>query len=101
MDLALHHIQTPSLAIKEIKRILRPGGRLVITDIEKYRRSELNGECQDQWRGFYPGDIRHWLKIAGFSNIIVNPVPTRNVCSNAVCADQPMQGSYLMATGTA
>jgi len=101
VDLALHCVSTPSLAIMEIKRILKPGGRLVITDIGKYGNTTVKDACRDQWTGFYPGDIRHWMKIAGFSNIIVNPVPTRKVCSADACADDAKQGGYLMATGTA
>ena len=101
VDLALHHLPTPSLAILEIKRILKPGGRLVITDIEKYCKSGLTDARQDQWTGLYPSDIRHWMKVAGFSNIIVNPVPTRKLCSAGTCPDLARQGGYLMATGTA
>jgi SAM-dependent methyltransferase len=101
VDLVLHHIQTPAVAIAEIKRILKPGGRLVITDIEKYRDAESQAACKDRWMGFYPGDIRHWLKTAGFSNIIVNPVPIRQSCGGSACGDNEKPMGYLMATGTA
>ena len=101
VDLVLGHIQTPALAIAEIKRILKPGGRLVITDIEKYSDAESHEANKDQWMGFYPGDIRHWLKTAGFSNIIVNPVPTRQYGGGSACLGNEMPVGYLMATGTA
>lgn len=96
MDLTLHHVPTPSQAILEIKRILKPGGRLVITAMGK------NGDfqCGQQWTGFYPGDIRHWLKTAGFSNIIVNPVPVGRTDSDINGPSMPRQSGYLMATGT-
>jgi len=101
VDLVLGHIQTPALAITEIKRILKPGGRLVITDIEKYSDAESQKANKDRWMGFYPGDIRHWLKTAGFSNIIVNPVPTRQYGGGSACLGNEMPVGYLMATGTA
>jgi SAM-dependent methyltransferase len=101
VDLVLGHIQTPALAIAEIKRILKPGGRLVITDIEKFSDAESQEANKERWMGFYPGDIRHWLKTAGFSNIIVNPVPTRQYGGVSARLGYEMPVGYLMATGTA
>ncbi len=101
LDLVLHHIQTPALAIMGIKRILKPRGRLVITDIEKYSDAEFHAARKDRWMGFYPGDIRHWLKAAGFSNIIVNPVPTHDHSRGSARLGHEKPVGYLMATGTA
>lgn len=95
MDLALQHVQVPSLAILELKRILKPGGRLVVTDLEKDDRSGSRPA------GFYPGDIRHWLKAAGFSNIIVNPVPAGSLRPGDGGPVGLTRTGYLMATGTA
>lgn len=101
VDLALHELPAPSLAIMEIKRILKPGGRLVLTDIHKINGDASGETWKDVWTGFYPGDIRHWMKSAGFSNIIVNPVPTRQLCRDTGCPDSQNPVAYLMATGTA
>jgi SAM-dependent methyltransferase len=100
-DLVLHHLQVPSQAITEMKRILKSGGRLVITEIGKCEDAAIKTAGRDRWTGFYPGDLRHWLKTAGFSNIIVNPVPAGPLCSSP-CLQGFIAGSgYLMATGTA
>ena len=70
----LHHMNQPFQTILEIKRLLKPGGRIVLTDIEKHDFDFLTKEQYDRWQGFYFSDIRQWFSKAGFSNIIVGPV---------------------------
>ena len=94
VELVLYQLETPLAAILEIKRILKPGGRLVLTDLEKTGDGGRRIDPEGRRFGLYRGDIRHWLKSAGFSNIIVNPVPTGPGHANGPVA-------YLMATATA
>ena len=101
VDLVLHCIPAPGPALKEIRRILKPGGRLVLTDIQKRDPIQAAALGQEAWRGVYPGDVRHWLKGAGFSNIIVNPVPSRYLCPGEKCTVSTKPTGYLMATATA
>ena len=100
-DLVLHHLPVPSLAITEMLRILRPGGRLVITEFEKRDHLEIHSAGENRWPGFYPGDLRHWLKNAGFSNIIVNPVLPQFLGPYSAERGRPSFTGFLIATGTA
>lgn len=99
--MVLHHMQFPALTIAEIKRVLRPGGRLVITDMGKYNDPRLRAQRNDRWMGFYASDIRHWLKKVGFSNIIVNPVPCQLLGADAKNPDFNRDRDLIMATATA
>ncbi len=72
--MCLHHIDHPLEMILEIKRILKPGGRIVLTDLEKHDFDFFKKEQNDRRQGFYFSDIRQWLSGAGFSNIIIGPV---------------------------
>jgi SAM-dependent methyltransferase len=99
--MVLHHMHLPALTIAEIKRVLRPGGRLVITEKGKYDDPLLKAQRRDRWMGFYTSDIRHWLKKVGFSNIIVNPVPYRLLGIDAKNPDFTMDTGLIMATAIA
>ncbi|MBI1927893.1 methyltransferase domain-containing protein, partial [Candidatus Poribacteria bacterium] len=57
-NMYLHHVEVPSAAIKEMARILKPSGKLVITDLDKHDFVFLRDEHHDRWMGFEREDIR-------------------------------------------
>ncbi len=101
VSMALHHVNFPARMISDMKRILRPDGRLVVTEMGRYGNDLLKRDCLNRWTGFYTTDIRHWLKKAGFSNIIVNPVPYRFLGLDANFIRENWGADIFLATGTA
>ena len=100
-NMYLHDVEHPGLAIKEIKRILKPRGRLMITDLEKHDYKFLKKEHHYRWPGFYRSDIRHWLEMAGFSNIIISTAPGERCCVMSSCKRKTYEFNIFLATGTA
>jgi len=100
-NMYLHHVEYPGLAIKEMKRILKPGGRLVIIDLEKHDYEFLKIEHHDRWSGFYRSDIRHWLEMAGFSNIIIGILSGERYCAVSGSCNEKVEADIFLATGTA
>ena len=98
--MVLHHMNQPFETIREIKRILKPGGRIVLTDIEKHDFDFLKKEQYDRWQGFYFSDVRQWLSTAGFSNIIVGPVAKEKYLPSSE-QNTTAYITIFVATGTA
>jgi ubiquinone/menaquinone biosynthesis C-methylase UbiE len=61
-NMYLHHVDSPLNAMKEMRRILKPGGKLVITDMDKHTFEFLKREHHDRWMGFEREDVRRWLE---------------------------------------
>jgi excisionase family DNA binding protein len=68
-NLLLHHLLEPGAAIKEMHRILKPGARIVLSDVYQHRHKWVKEEKFDLWLGFEASEIREWLTEAGFQKI--------------------------------
>jgi len=89
-NMYLHHVDDPSKAIHEMARILRPGGRLVITDVDEHNHDFLLKEHHDRWPGFRREDVTRWFESAGLVNVSIN-------CAGQDCCAASKDGSDTAA----
>ncbi|PTX92229.1 transcriptional regulator [Verrucomicrobia bacterium LW23] len=68
---ALHHAVNPAHAVAVAARLLKPGGRLVILDLNRHNVDQAREMYGDYWLGFSEADLRQWLKDAGLTRIQV------------------------------
>ena len=71
---ALHHAQHPQAAVQEAHRILRPGGQVLILDLNEHTFERARELYADVWLGFKESALHGFLKKAGFTKAEVTAV---------------------------
>jgi len=71
-NMYIHHADSPENAINEMVRILRPNGKLVITDLDEHNFEFLKIEQFDRWLGFKREHVKSWFEKSGLKNISVD-----------------------------
>jgi len=66
---ALHHAAHPERAVAEAWRILKPGGKIVILDLNRHQFEEAHEMYADLWLGFTELEMERYLKGAGFRGV--------------------------------
>ena len=84
-NMFLHHVPLPAVAIREMARILKPGGKAVVTDLDAHRFEFLRNEHHDRWMGFDRDDVREWFREAGLTDVRVGSF-------DAKCCDTSRDG---------
>lgn len=99
-NMYLHHCPDPFAAIEEMVSILRPGGRLVITDMDTHPYEWLKTEMADIWLGFDRLQLRKWFEQAGLVNVVVDC--TGQSCQSDCKSEQGERAniSIFVASGT-
>lgn len=75
INMVLHHISTPEAALEEARRVLRPGGRIVITDFDRHKNESMRVTHGDRWLGFSEDALAAALQKAGFSLVASTRTP--------------------------
>jgi ubiquinone/menaquinone biosynthesis C-methylase UbiE len=89
--------KNPPAAIKEMVRILKHGGILVITDLDEHSFEFLKREHHDRWMGFKREDIERWFIEAGLKE--VNVVCREKCCAQSSFGDEYASISIFVASG--
>jgi ArsR family transcriptional regulator len=66
---ALHHARHPQRAVEEARRILKPGGRIAVLDLNRHHFEEAREMYADVWLGFTDLELERYLKGGGFKNV--------------------------------
>lgn len=75
MMLVLHHITEPDAAIAEARRIIRPGGALVLLDMVAHDRADYRQTMGHKHLGFARPNVEGMLSAAGFKEINHRELP--------------------------
>jgi ubiquinone/menaquinone biosynthesis C-methylase UbiE len=71
-NMYLHHDPEPGKAIVALVRVLRPDGRLILTDLDTHDQAWMREAMADRWLGFEREDIRAWYLAAGLTDVMVD-----------------------------
>lgn len=80
LDVALlfmvtHFVLEPQKAFAEVRRVLRPQGRLLLLDLTAHEREEYSVQMGHVWQGFSEEQLRGWMSDAGLQVIRYRVLP--------------------------
>ncbi len=64
-SMVLHHLPDPDGSVREIARVLKPGGRLILADLHSHNLEIMRTRLADFWLGFEPALLRSMVENAG------------------------------------
>jgi ubiquinone/menaquinone biosynthesis C-methylase UbiE/DNA-binding transcriptional ArsR family regulator len=62
--MVLHYLPSPGDAIREMARVVRPGGTVVIVDFVRHEHEWMRQELGVTWLGFEPAEVMGWFQDA-------------------------------------
>ena len=69
LNMVLHHAADPAAVLAGIRRVLAPGGILLLADLARHERESAREQLADQWLGFEEQELEAWLTAAGFGDV--------------------------------
>jgi ArsR family transcriptional regulator len=67
LHMVLHYSDDPAEVIREVSRVLRARGKLIVIDFAAHTEESLRRDYQHYRLGFSDGEIRQWFQAAGLT----------------------------------
>jgi ArsR family transcriptional regulator len=81
LALVLAYTENPAAALKEVRRILKPGGVVLIIDLQPHGVELFRTELNHRWMGFPQEELTSWLTDAGFKHPRWHPLVAKTARS--------------------
>jgi ArsR family transcriptional regulator len=76
--MVLHYVASPADAVREMARVVRPGGVVVVVDFVAHDRDWMKDKLGVLWQGFPMETVRSWFTQAGLGPVeieVTDPPP--------------------------
>jgi ubiquinone/menaquinone biosynthesis C-methylase UbiE len=94
-NMILHHCPRPEVAVKEMARVLVPGGRLVLSDLQEHDYESLRKDHADLWLGFKMERVKNILNEAGLKHATVEALSS---CCSTTRENEEVKIPMFLAT---
>ncbi len=85
MEMVLRHVAVPLEGVKEVSRVLEPGGRFILADFHRHNQEEIRYKYGGVWAGFDKEQLRNWLQQAGLDLLELEQHQVRQGLGINVC----------------
>lgn len=68
VNMVLHHTPEPAQILHDLQAALKPGGQLLVAELQDHRQDWAREACGDLWLGFAPEQLQGWAEEAGLQN---------------------------------
>jgi ubiquinone/menaquinone biosynthesis C-methylase UbiE len=75
LTLVLPYLPTPPAVLREVARVVKAGGRLLLTDLLPHDREQFRQQLGHVWLGFSETQVNAWLEEAGFGGARIHAMP--------------------------
>jgi ArsR family transcriptional regulator len=67
--MVLHYLPSPGEAIREMTRVVRPGGSVIVVDFVQHQHEWMRQELGVHWLGFREEEVDGWFEAAGLATL--------------------------------